>query len=238
MILEDEIKKDIMSFVNGKKNAGEGIEETKVSRKVGNRIENKIRYFSLDNIIKKTIVEFCFKNPCYGINIKADAIQLHNNPRHSKNGIKSGTKRGSYRELFAGLKKLSCMKHGKFNEKSHRQHHLQIHQKSEDENISYTTYQKHYIKGYKEWKQGLKSCEPEKLALRTKKVSNISRCQKCGIQIKLKLAYGYKKLKNGKKRRYKYYNEIHILNIVGCKIEVSSCTKAKSVFDQFNSNLP
>jgi len=219
--LENIVIKRVQSYVKTKHDVRESIERKRFSRKYKDRIINSIHYPAIDRLLCLEIVKYCSKKNGFANIIKPENIKLHKTVKHTKNG-NNGQLRGMYSDRFKGLKDNTCTEHGKFEQKSHRQHWLKIHCTAD--NISYPTYLDKFVSGYLDWR--LKKSKNQVLAIQKNDFSKISRCQECGAKIGLQkktVPRKWKSGRNNRNRRYDYVYEYHEIIIGGTRCRIGKC---------------
>ena len=226
--LENRVIKRVQGYVKIKKETRESIEKKRFSVKHKDRIINTIHYPAIDILLRNVIVEFCSERKEFAINIKPENIKIHKTVKHTKNG-NNGLPRGVYKDRFEGLKDNTCAEHGRFEQKSHRQHWLNIH--CTIDTISYPTYLDRYVTGYLDWR--LKKNKNQILAGQKNSFSKISKkCQSCGAKTGLQKKTVPRKWKKGRSnitRTYDYMYEYHEIIIGGVKCRINKCPAQNSM---------
>ncbi len=224
-ILKININEAVDNYINAKKMAKEGIVKTRVTIVVNGEKETRIRYYSIDRIIERTILAFCTKNVPFGDNIKVDSFNLHKLVRHSTRGKKLGTIReNGYKEHNPALDTLSCLKHGPFPERSHNEHFKKTDHVIHGRQVTYPTYQKYFVLGFAYCDGILKNNVKQNYVQRQNILRGDSRrCQKCNCEIKEEVRVSYRDTKKQKHKRYTSVIPYHVIRINGRKVLVKGC---------------
>lgn len=224
-ILRITINKAINNYINAKKMAKEGIEEIRVTRVINGVKEMRIRYYSIDRIIEKTILAFCTKNVAFGDNIKVESFNFHKLVRHSTRGNKSGTLReNGYKEHNPALDILSCLKHGPFPEKSHNAHFKKADHMINCRQITFPTYQKYFVLGFSYCDDMLKNNVKQNHVQRQNILRGDSKlCKNCRCDTEEVVKVSYRNTKKQKQKKYTSVISYHVIRINGRKVLVKGC---------------
>ncbi|MDE1818843.1 MAG: hypothetical protein KGI19_09600 [Thaumarchaeota archaeon] len=176
-----EILNDLKIYLKIKRKSGEKITSIVSEEVRSGRTIRHVRYTGIDTLIKETVINYCLRVPALKSIVKIDSMELHTRRISTNKGPKLGSKRPKYAGRYSGLKDLVCMKHGHFNEKSFRDHHIKVHI-PEGEHFSYETFLNIHCGGYQEYKLQLKLEKKKNFATTGQKsgFSQISICNKCG----------------------------------------------------------
>lgn len=224
-VLRVQVEKAVANYIDAKKMAREGIEETKVTTVVSSKKKTHIRYYSIDRIMERTILAFCSKNMSFVENIKVESFNFHKIVRHSTQGNKRGTMReDGYKDQNPALDVLSCLRHGPFPEKSHNAHFKSVDHIINDRQVTFPTYQKYFVLGFSYCDGILKNSVKQNHVKRQNILRGNSRmCEKCNCEIKEEVRVSYRDTKDQKHKRYTSVIEYHILRINGKKVKIKGC---------------